>query len=162
MEPLDIKLPRPPLPPPGTHLRGETPSGRMNNPFEWLRNAEGGCVSAEDFCSRLHWSRDELSRRTLVSLPNPRNIHERIYPQWQIKDGELLPGLEIVVATLLERTKVDAVQISFFLLRNFRLGDLPLNALRDGQVWNVVQAAEGFFLHQIEPPQSLTEKSEPR
>jgi hypothetical protein len=111
-----------------------------------LLRAEGGVASAEEFGRSLGGlSRQAIDarrkRRKLIALDVGR--HGYRYPVWQVQNGAVLPGLERVLAELGESDPW--TQMAFFLNPNSWLdSDIPLAALRLGEIDRVVSAAELF------------------
>ena len=65
-----------------------------------------------------------------------------LYPAWQFTDDSVLSGLEQVLATLMA---APWTQASWFLTGDTRLADdRPLDALRRGELQQVLSAAAGY------------------
>jgi hypothetical protein len=113
-----------------------------------LLEAEGGVVSGEELGELLGISRQAIHARRkagkLLALETGR--HGLRYPTWQVTARGLLPGLEETLAVLGD---TDAwMQARFFLADNPRLdGRRPLDALRDGDVEPVLEAARAHGEH---------------
>ncbi len=121
-------------------VRGETGKRR-------LLLAEGGVCSAAELGQLLgHLSRQAIDNRRkkgkLLALDLGR--HGYGYPLWQVHDGAVLPGLEVVLAVL--RQCDPWTQVGFLLSPNSWLGgETPLAELRRGEIDRVVATAEMFI-----------------
>lgn len=110
-----------------------------------LLAAEGGVLSAESVATILGVSRQAVAKRRraghLLGVTTGRYAY--VYPAWQFTADGTLPGLEDVLDALREE---DAwMQLAFFLNPSLRLGGgRPLDALRQGNVGDVVCAAHSF------------------
>ncbi len=111
-----------------------------------LLDAEGGICSAEQIGELLgQLTRQAVDKRRkngkLIALNMGR--HGYAYPVWQIHNGDVLPGLEQVIAELGECDSW--TQVGFMLSPNSWLGGAtPLAELRRGEVERVVATA-GMF-----------------
>jgi hypothetical protein len=105
-----------------------------------ILNAEGGCLSSDETAQLLGISREAVNKRRqhskLIGLPAGRSYR---YPVWQFQDGKTLKGLENVLKSL--QVQDPWMQATWMLNENLRLGQSPLNLLRNGQDEAVVEAA---------------------
>jgi len=109
----------------------------------FLLQAEGGAVPVEEAAAMLGLTRQAIDRRRrggrLIGLTMGRRGY--LYPVWQFGEHGTIPGLEETLAAL------DSFgpwsQVSWFISPNTRLGGRsPLSVLREGQVEQVVRAAQ--------------------
>ena len=109
-----------------------------------ILQAEGGTVDVETAAHILGISRQAVDRRrqrsTLLGLPVGRRGYR--YPLWQFTPTGVVPGL----ATVLRQLAEDGPWFSagWLLSANSRLGARPLDALKEGNVDAVVQAALAY------------------
>ncbi len=112
-----------------------------------ILKAEGGQLSAEEAGRLIGISRqgaDKARRQRRLLAVNVGRAWR--YPLWQFADGQVLPGLSQVLATL--KSESPWVQAAFFLSRNSRLGNRrPLDLVRQGKVSEVVRAARAYGEH---------------
>jgi hypothetical protein len=112
-----------------------------------LLSEEGGVCSAAELGQMLGGlSRQAIDKRRqkkkLLALDLGR--HGYGYPLWQVHDGAVLPGLEVVLDVLRECDSW--TRVGFFLSPNSWLGgETPLAELRRGEVDRVVATAEMFI-----------------
>lgn len=87
--------------------------------------------------------RKRLERKQLLALP--KGSEDRVFPAFQFKGGEVLPG----VAEVLEALDTDPfVALSFFLSRNPFFGDkTAVEALTAGMLAEVVAEAGSYLEH---------------
>lgn len=109
----------------------------------WLLEEEGGAVNGEELANLLSITRQAVDARRnsgkLLALTMGNRKY--LYPLWQIREGEVLPGLDQVLAALDELGPWPKAQ--FMLEQNKWLDwETPLNRLRDGEINQVVTAAE--------------------
>lgn len=115
---------------------------------ERLLRAEGGTWDTPQVAEHLHLTRQGVNRRrqagTLLAVDVGRRGYR--YPAWQFVRGGTLRGLEKVLESL--RPHDAWMQMSFMLTPNARLdGEIPLAALKAGQIDEVRVAAEAFGEH---------------
>ncbi len=108
----------------------------------------GGALSAEQAAQWLGISRQAVDKRRrrglLIGLTQGRRGYA--YPVWQFEAGRTLPHLEKVLEALSGHDPW--MQMTFFLNGNDRLdGQRPLDALRQGQLEPVLQAASALGEH---------------
>ncbi|GAC1398347.1 MAG: hypothetical protein NVSMB65_16850 [Chloroflexota bacterium] len=134
-------------------LRAQDPLGparvRGLRAREDLLAQEGGTVSADEAATLLGISRQAVDNRRragrLLALTLGRRDYR--YPLWQFTDGGVLPGLEEVLRDLSVVTPW--MRAAFLLNGNYRLkdGERPLDALRQGEVRAVREAAQMYGVH---------------
>lgn len=112
---------------------------------EELCKAEGGVISLELAAARLNKSQQEVDedrdKGKLIALPTKEHRYD--YPVWQFVNGDILPGLESVLAELSVRD--GWMQVAFMVNANTRLnGESPLAMLKRGDVQLVRQAARAY------------------
>jgi hypothetical protein len=115
---------------------------------EEMLNAEGGVVGASEMAARLHITRQAVDKRRRAGKLLAVELGRRrwLYPAWQVQDGQVLPGLERVLAALSEWS--GWVKLGFLLSGDRRLGgDSALHALRMGRVDEAVAAADAYGEH---------------
>jgi hypothetical protein len=108
---------------------------------------EGGAVADAKFAQLL----GVKSRQTVQNyrdagriLAVPRGARNFVYPVWQVKNRELLPGLEPVLRALRPRTSPLGI-VLFFLTPAEALEDKrPLDLLRKGKVDEVLEHAQRY------------------
>jgi hypothetical protein len=121
--------------------------------FELRRSLLEGALSAPETARLLGVSRqtphDRAKANTLLGIPDGGAWK---FPAWQFDaespDG-VIPGLPAVLKALGSYVPVSALQKAAWLTRrNAALGGrTPLQALRDGEVENVVEEAQGLLVH---------------
>ena len=114
-------------------------------------DAEGGLLSGQELGAALGISRQAVDKRrragTLLALRWSGRSYS--YPAWQVWNGQTLPGLERVLASLNARDGHPIGHVVFFLTSFPRLGDQrPIDVLRRGTqqaIDDVEHAAAGFM-----------------
>lgn len=119
---------------------------------EWVLQAEGGTVVADEAAALLGISRQAVDKRrksgALIGLTLGRRGYA--YPTWQFgREGEgTLSGLSDVLSDLRGHGHSPWAQAVFMLSANTRLdGDTALNALRAGRIDEVRRAARTMGEH---------------
>lgn len=112
---------------------------------EELRAAEGGAIPAVELGRRINLSDETVTtyrkKGILIGLPKGRRNWE--YPAWQACQGQLLPGLDKVLAALAEKRLSPLSAVSFFLTKSEDIDDLsPLELLRAGRIEEAVEHAQ--------------------
>lgn len=114
-----------------------------------LLESDGGTLSAEELGELLGITRQAVDKRRragklLAIAVNGRGLR---YPAWQVHSGQLLGGLEDVLAALEPDSPL--MHIQFFLSGNYALeGKRPLDLLRRGQrLKDVLRAAKVLDTH---------------
>jgi hypothetical protein len=109
-----------------------------------LLSAEGGPIGVEDVVKLLHITRAAIDKRrksgTLIGIEDGGRAI--LYPGWQFTDSGLLRGIDDALRVMVIADPW--MRIQFFLSRDADLGERPLDALRRGQVTEVVAAASRF------------------
>lgn len=105
-------------------------------------------LKSEEVAQLLHITRQAVDKRRskgqLLAISLGRRGY--FYPAWQFHEGKVLPGLELVMATLKEYDPW--TQLMFFKTGDIRLeGATPLERLRTGNVDKVVWAAQCYGKH---------------
>ena len=107
--------------------------------------ASGAMLSSQDIAARLGIDVVDLpvrrQSRELLGLPSGNS--EFVYPAWQLRDGDHLPGFR----EALQRLPVADpwMQAAFFLSPNAQLGDRsPLEELTRGNVETVERVASAY------------------
>jgi len=119
---------------------------------ERLLQAEGGTVAVGEVANLLGISRQAVDKRRragrLIGLAVGRRGYR--YPAWQFCGGEMLPGLDQVLAELAVNEICDPwTWVIFMLNPHTRLDNqTPLAALRDGQV-EPVRSIARWYLQQV-------------
>lgn len=115
-----------------------------------LAEAEGGSLSSDDAARLLGISKPAVLKRLsggrLVAWREER-LQAARFPRWQFNDyGQVLPGLEAVLAVLNQDPRLDAWgKILFFLHEKPSLGNRrPLDLLREGNLSEVQLAAQAY------------------
>jgi hypothetical protein len=114
-----------------------------------LLEAEGGALSAAEAATLLGITRQAVDKRrragTLIGLQAGKRGY--LYPRWQFTtDGVSLSGLPELLADLAEFSPW--MQAGFILSPNLRLNNArPIDALRDGSIDSVRQAAQSYGEH---------------
>jgi len=108
-----------------------------------LLESEGGALTVAEVAKRLGISKQGVDKRRrghkLLALETSRGF---LYPAWQFTDDGVLPGIEHVLAAL---EAAPWTQASWFLSGETRLADArPLDALRRGELQQVLRAAVGY------------------
>lgn len=131
------------------YIRDQTPEQvaqvRAETLREWLalRDAAiAGSVSTAELAARLGVSSAAVTKRRqgrrLVAFQVKGDWR---YPAWQLRDGQVLPGVEQAWQAL-PLTVHDALGLArWFELESAHLGATPLSLLQAGQVERVVDAA---------------------
>lgn len=114
-----------------------------------ILEAEGGTMTVSEVAAMLGITRQAVDKRRKAGRLIALSLGQRgfAYPRWQFTDdGNLLPGLEDVLADLDEHS---AMARTIFVLRpNTRLdGDRPIDAIRQGRVSEVCRAARTYLRH---------------
>jgi hypothetical protein len=105
--------------------------------------AEGGTLGVQEVASLLNISRQAAYKRykagRLLAVDCGR--HGLAFPVWQLVPGGVLPGLEETLTALADFDPW--MKLAFFLEENAALGGkTPLAGLRQGQLKDVLRAAE--------------------
>jgi hypothetical protein len=114
-----------------------------------LIEAEGGSFSVDEAARELGVSKSALLMRfangKLIAWCGEGQNAVRL-PVWQFSNGQVVPGLEDVLAVLDDGNWLDDFGRIFFFLSNvgFHGGERPLDRLRRGEIHKVVQAAQGY------------------
>lgn len=140
-EPETLNILRKSDPLAGAKLRGIRAKTR-------LLDADGGCVSDEEAAQLLGVSRQSIAKARAKGqyFALPRGQTGYVYPVWQFETGRPITGLKKVLQALQEHDPW--MQVSFMLSPNKRLDNKrPLDALREGQIEDVVMAASAFGEH---------------
>ena len=116
---------------------------------EALLAAEGGVASSEELGKLLGITRQAIDkRRRNGKLFAVRERGDWFYPRWQVADGEVLDGLDDVLAELCQGELGPWDFMVFFLRTNTeREGESPLQALRAGRRDVAVRAARMYCEH---------------
>ncbi len=110
-----------------------------------MLDEEGGAVGGEDLGEILNISRQAVDARRKAGklLALTTGNRKYLYPLWQVRDGQVLPGLEQVLDTLGEFGPWPQAQ--FMMEPNIWLNwDTPLNRLRSDDLNSVLSAAHKF------------------
>ena len=112
-----------------------------------LRKAAEPCLESGQVCGVLGVSREtvrkKVDRKQLLALPKGG---DRVFPAFQFKDGDVVPGLSEVLAAL--ETDSPFVALSFLLSRSPDFsGRTAIEALQAGEREAVVLEAKGFLKH---------------
>jgi hypothetical protein len=114
-----------------------------------ILEAEGGSLTVSEVATLLGITRQAVDKRrragTLIGLQAGRRGY--LYPRWQFTtDGALLSGLPELLADLAEFSPW--MQAGFMLSPNLRLNNArPIDAMRDGSIDSVRQAAQSYGEH---------------
>jgi hypothetical protein len=112
----------------------------------WLLEEEGGvCTEAEMGQLLGGLSHQDVAKRHTQGRLLAIDFGKRgtVYPVWQVREGDVLPGLDRVLAEL--DTFDPWMQLAFFLNPNDWLGEAsPLSELRRGHIERVVAAAATY------------------
>ena len=112
-----------------------------------LRKMAEPCLETGAVCALLGVSREtirkKLERKHLLGLP--KGSEDRVFPAFQFKGGEVLPG----VPEVLQALDTDPfVALSFFLSRNPFFGNkTAVDALKAGMIEEVVAEAGSYLEH---------------
>jgi hypothetical protein len=135
-----------------THLASNDPfaTARLRGVEQQSRLLEqsGGVLGVDEAADLLGLSRQAVDKRRrkgqLIGLTRGKRGYA--YPVWQFEGGTTLRGLEQVLAAL--RDQDPWMQLTFFVNRNDRLERRsPLEALRSGDLDDVLQAAHSYGEH---------------
>jgi hypothetical protein len=112
-----------------------------------LRKAAEPCLESGRVCGLLGVSREtvrkKVDRKQLLALPKGG---DRVFPAFQFKDGDVVPGLSEVLAAL--ETDSPFVALSFLLSRSPDFSDrTAIEALQAGDREAVVLEAKRFLKH---------------
>ena len=112
-----------------------------------LRKAAEPVLETGEVCVLMGVSREtirkKVDRKQLLALPKGG---DRVFPAFQFKDGDVLPGLAAVLAAL--DTDSPFVALSFLLSKNPGLGGKSACELLQAGDWEPVMAeARGFLSH---------------
>ena len=113
-----------------------------------LRKMAEPCLETGAVCKLLGVSREtirkKVDRKQLLALP--KGSEDRLFPAFQFKEGEVLPGIREVLEVL--PTDSPFVALSFLLSRSplFR-NKTALEALKAGMVKEVVSEAGSYLEH---------------
>jgi len=108
-----------------------------------LLAAEGGTLGVQEVASLLNISRQAAYKRYKAGrlLAVDRGRHGLAFPVWQLVPGGVLPGLEETLTALADFDPW--MKLAFFLEENAAVGGkTPLAGLRQGQLKDVLRAAE--------------------
>ncbi|MDI6027530.1 Rv2175c family DNA-binding protein [Corticibacterium sp. UT-5YL-CI-8] len=104
---------------------------------------EGRVLSRDEFAGRIGLTPEELEAQFLLCLDIDG---ERVYPAFQIAGAGLLPGMGTVVEAF--AIKEPWMRVNFMLTGDARLdGQRPIDALRQGRIVEVIQAARAYGEH---------------
>jgi hypothetical protein len=110
-----------------------------------LLHGDGSPLKSEEVAQLLGISRQAVDKRRSKGQLLAVSLGKRgyFYPLWQFQAGEVLPGIDLVLATL---AKFDAwTQLMFMKTGDIRLNDrTPLDCLISGDVDEVVAAARCY------------------
>lgn len=116
-----------------------------------LLEREGGVLTAEQTAQWLGITRQAVDKRRKAGKLLGLSLGRRgyVYPAWQLSpDGDLLPGLEEVLAALDENEHTVLSKMIFMLGPSDYLDDQsPLACMRRGCVVEVVRAARAYGEH---------------
>jgi|ERR1041385_4126798 excisionase family DNA binding protein len=113
-----------------------------------LRKIAEPCLETGEVCKLLGVSREtirkKVDRKQLLALP--KGSEDRVFPAFQFKEGEVLPGIKEVLEIL--STDSPFVALSFLLSRSplFR-NKTALEALKAGMVKEVIAEAGSYLEH---------------
>lgn len=110
-----------------------------------ILEVEGGVVSPSQVSKLLGISRQAVSQRRMAGkLLGIRLARGFTFPIWQFHDGELIHGMEGILAALGD---IDPwMQMAFFLNRNSTLGNRrPLDVLKRGETDSAMHAAYAYL-----------------
>jgi hypothetical protein len=104
---------------------------------------EGGVLSRDEFAGRIGLTAEELEAQLLLWLDIDG---ERAYPAFQIAGAGLLSGMGAVVEAF--AIEEPWMRVHFMLTGDARLGgQRPIDALRQGRIVDVIQAAQAYGEH---------------
>jgi hypothetical protein len=112
-----------------------------------LRKAAEPVLETGQVCSLLGVSREtirkKVDRRQLLALPKGA---DRVFPAFQFKDGDVVPGLAAVLSAL--ESDSPFIALSFLLSKNPAFeGKSAAELLQAGEVEPVLAEARGFLEH---------------
>ena len=112
-----------------------------------LRKAAEPCLETGQVCALLGVSREtvrkKVDRKQLLALPKGG---DRVFPAFQFREGDLVPGLSEVLVSL--ETDSPFVALSFLLSRSPDFDNrTAIDALQAGDMEPVVLEAKGFLKH---------------
>lgn len=105
-------------------------------------------LTSEEVASLLRMTRQAVDKRRLKGQLLGVSLGKRgyLYPSWQFQVGQVLPGLERVLAAL--KAYDPWTKLMFMKTGDVRLdGATPLERLQAGDIEVVVQAAESYGTH---------------
>jgi hypothetical protein len=115
---------------------------------EELLRAEGGAIGAPEMAALIRVTRQAVDKRRKAGklLAVGAGARRWLYPAWQVRDGEVLPGLAEALGALAPRSPW--ARLGWFLSGDARLGgSRPLDALRAGRLEEVRSAARAYGEH---------------
>jgi hypothetical protein len=115
-----------------------------------LLDAEGGAVSGEEIGRELGGITRQAvdKRRHAGRLLALRERSDWLYPRWQVANGAMLSGFELVLRELTAGGHGPWDAMMFFLETDTaRSGETPLEALRAGRVEAALAAARNYGVH---------------
>lgn len=112
-----------------------------------LRKRADPCLETGQVCDLLGVTREtirkKVNRKQLLALPKGG---DRVFPSFQFKDGNIVPGLGEVLAAL--ETDSVFVALSFLLSKSPHFGNrAAIEALQSGNAQSVVLEARSLFKH---------------
>ncbi len=112
-----------------------------------LRKAAEPVLETGDVCRLLGVSREtirkKVHRRQLLALPKGG---DRVFPAFQFKDGDVLPGIAKVLSAL--NTDSPFAALSFLLSKNPEFGGKSVcELLQEGQIELVLAEARAYLNH---------------
>lgn len=105
-------------------------------------------LTSEEVAALLRMTRQAVDKRRLKGQLLGVSLGKRgyLYPGWQFQSGQVLPGLERVLAAL--KHNDPWTKLMFMKTGDVRLdGATPLERLQAGDIEAVVQAAESYGTH---------------
>jgi len=113
-----------------------------------LRKMAEPCLGTGQVCKLLGVSREtirkKVDRKQLLALP--KGSEDRVFPAFQFKEGELLPGIKEVLEVLPGDSPF--VALSFLLSRSpFFRNKTAVDALKAGMVKEVLAEAGSYLKH---------------
>ena len=113
-----------------------------------LRKMAEPCLDTGQVCKLLGVSREtirkKVDRKQLLALP--KGSEDRVFPAFQFKEGELLPGMKEVLEVLPGDSPF--VALSFLLSRSpFFRNKTAVDALKTGMLKEVIAEAGSFLEH---------------
>ena len=123
--------------------RDSTNAGRVGIDAASLRGGRGFILSAYTRrhapCHGATPGRRQAGKLLAIADGQSRYV----YPVWQVREGETLPGLEAVLGELTNMSALDKAH--FMTSPDARLdGKTPLNVLRSGDIARVCAAARAY------------------